>query len=68
MLSRERCNADIEYGQRSSTLCYLVNIARDLGRVGETLRWDPSTERFTNCPEGNEMLSRPRRQGYELPA
>jgi predicted dehydrogenase len=65
--TRERCNADIEYGQRSSTLCYLVNIARDVGRVGETLRWDPDTERFTNCDEGNQLLSRERRAGYELP-
>ena len=65
--TRGRCAADIEYGQRSTTLCLLVNIARDVGRVGETLRWDPDAERFTNCDEGNEMLSRPRRAGYELP-
>jgi len=65
--TRKRCNADIEYGQRSSTICYLVNIARDIGRVGEKLKWDPATERFTNCPEANELLSRPRRKGYELP-
>lgn len=65
--TRSMCTADIEYGQRSSTLCYLVNIARDLGRVGETLKWNPKTERFTNCPEGNAMLSRPRRKGFELP-
>ncbi len=66
--TRRKCNADIEYGQRSSTVCYLVNIARDVGRVGETLKWDPKAERFTNCDEGNAMLSRPRRKGYELPA
>ncbi len=65
--TRERCTADIEYGQRSSSLCYLVNIARDVGRVGESLYWDPKAERFTNCDEGNAMLSRPRRPGYELP-
>jgi predicted dehydrogenase len=65
--TRNRCTADIEYGQRSHTLCYLVNIARDVGRVGETLRWQPKRERFANCDEGNEMLSRPRREGYELP-
>ena len=65
--TRKRCNADIEYGQRASTLCYLVNIARDIGRVGETLKWDPKKEKFTNCDEGNAMLSRPRRAGYELP-
>jgi predicted dehydrogenase len=65
--SRQRCNADIEYGQRSSTLCYLVNIVRDIGRVGEALKWDPAAERFTNCDEANKMLDRPRRKGYELP-
>jgi len=66
--TRERCTADIEYSQRAHTLCYLVNIARDVGRVGEVLKWDPEAERFSNCDEGNEMLSRPRREGYELPA
>ncbi|MBI4556944.1 MAG: Gfo/Idh/MocA family oxidoreductase [Candidatus Hydrogenedentes bacterium] len=65
--TRQRCTADIEYGHRSTTLCYLVNIARDVGRVGETLKWDPVKERFTNCREANAMLSRPRRKGYELP-
>lgn len=65
--SRNRCTADIEYGQRSSTLCYLVNIARAVGRVGEKLLWDPVAERFTNCDEGNAMLANTRRPGYELP-
>jgi hypothetical protein len=65
--SREKCTADIEYGHRSSTVCYLVNIARNVGRVGETLNWDPEAERFTNCDEGNAMLSHPRREGWELP-
>ena len=65
--SRKRCNADIEIGQRGSSLCYLVNIAHDVGRVGEPLKWDPVAERFTNCDEGNKLLSRPRRKGYELP-
>jgi hypothetical protein len=65
--TRQKCNADIEYGQRASTLCYLVNIAREVGRVGEPLAWDPAAERFTNCDEGNALLSRPRRKGFELP-
>jgi len=65
--TRGTCTGDIEFGQRSSTLCYLVNIARDVGRVGEVLYWNPGKERFRNCPEGNAMLSRPRRKGYELP-
>jgi predicted dehydrogenase len=65
--SRKRCNADIEIGQRATTLCYLVNIVRDVGRVGEALKWDPANERFTNCEEANKLLERPRRKGYELP-
>jgi hypothetical protein len=64
---RGRCNADIEYGQRSSTICYLVNIARQVGQVGKTLQWNPVAERFTNCDEGNALLARERRIGYELP-
>ncbi len=65
--TRETCNADIEYGQRSSTLCYLVNVVRDVGLVGKPLKWDAKTERFTNCDEANKLLARPRRNGYELP-
>ncbi len=65
--SRKPCNADIETGQRATTLCYLVNIARQVGRVGEKLAWDPVAERFTNCDEANKLLQRPRRKGYELP-
>ena len=45
----------------------LVNIVRDVGRVGQTLKWDPVAERFTNCDEANKLLVRPRRKGYELP-
>jgi len=66
--TRRKCTADIEYGLRSTTVCYLVNIARDVGRVGEALKWDPKAERFTNCDEANKMLSRSRRKGYDLPA
>jgi predicted dehydrogenase len=65
--SRQRCNADIEIGQRATTLCYLVNIIRDVGLVGQRLKWDPVAERFTNCDEANQHLDRPRRKGYELP-
>jgi predicted dehydrogenase len=65
--SRKRANADIEIGQRASTLCYLVNIVREVGTVGEKLAWDPKTERFTNSDAGNKLLTRPRRKGYELP-
>jgi predicted dehydrogenase len=66
--SRNRCNADIEIGQRASTLCYLVNIVRAVGRVGEKIKWDPVAERLIDCEEGNKLLTRERRKGYELPA
>ena len=65
--TRQRCTADIEYGQRSSTLCYLVNIVRDLGQVGKTLRWNPETEKFVDNDAANALLSRTRREGYKLP-
>lgn len=63
----KKCNADIETGQRGTTLCYLVNIAREVGTVGKPLLWDPEAEKFTNSPEGNELLARAQRKGYELP-
>jgi predicted dehydrogenase len=67
--TRERCQADIEYGLRSTTLGFLVNIVRHVGRVGQRLHWDPEAERFTDCDEANRspFISRPRRQGFELP-
>ncbi len=64
MRTRKLPNADIEIAQRSTTVCYLVNICRDLGRK---LVWDPKKERFVGDDEANRHLSRPRRKGYELP-
>jgi len=65
--TRKKCTADVEYGQRSTTMCELVNIVRATAPVGKKIGWDPETERFTNNGAGNAMLSRPRRKGYELP-
>jgi hypothetical protein len=65
--SRQLCTADIEIGQRASTLCYLVNIVREVGLVGQKLHWDPVAERFTDSEEANALLSHPRRAGFELP-
>lgn len=67
--TRRRCNADIEIGHRSTSLCYLVNIVREVGEVGFKLRWDPVAERFTNHEAANKSsyVERPRRKGYELP-
>ena len=66
--SRQRCTADIEIGQRATSLCHLVNIARQVGLVDQKLDWDPVGERFTNCDEANKLLDRRRRAGFELPS
>jgi predicted dehydrogenase len=66
--TRARCTADIEYGHRATSLCELVNIARQVGRVGQPLHWDPVAEQFSDCDEGNLLLTRERRAGYELPS
>jgi predicted dehydrogenase len=66
--SREKPNADVEIGHRSTVLCHLVNICREAGRP--TLAWDPATERFhgPGADEANSKLSRVRRKGFELPS
>ncbi len=64
MRSRKPTLADAETGHRATTLCHLVNICRKLQRP---LRWDPVAERFPEDEAANALLSRPRRQGYELP-
>jgi predicted dehydrogenase len=66
--TRERPNSDIEIGHRSVAFCHLVNITRYVGKVGETLKFDPKSERFVNSDEANAWNDRPRRAGYELPA
>ncbi len=63
--SRKKPNADVEIAQRSTTVCSLVNICRDMGRK---LKWNPKEEKFEGDDEANQQLSRPRRKGFELPA
>ncbi|MFC1597740.1 Gfo/Idh/MocA family protein [Planctomycetota bacterium] len=67
--SRETANADVAFGHRSTTICNLVNIVREVGLVGQKLKWDPEAEQFTDCDAANEnrWMTRPRRKGYELP-
>lgn len=62
--SRKQPAAHVEAAQRATTLCYLVNICRDMNRK---LKWDPKAEKFIGDDEANKELSRPRRAGYELP-
>jgi predicted dehydrogenase len=62
--TRSKPNADVEIAHRSTTVCHLVNICRELQR---NLRWDPAAERFRGDEEANAKLARKRRKGYELP-
>jgi predicted dehydrogenase len=62
--TRGEPNAPLEVGHRSATVCHLVNIARELGR---NVRWHPQQERFVDDAAANALLSRPRRDGFELP-
>ena len=66
MRSRKRPAADVEIAHRSTTLCHLATVARDLGR---RLQWDPDKEKFVGDEQAAEHVSvtRPRRKGYELP-
>jgi predicted dehydrogenase len=63
----KRASADIEIGQRATSFCELVNIVRATAPVGQKIGWDPVNEKFIGNDKGNEMLSRPRRKGWELP-
>ncbi len=62
--TRQLPNADVEIGHRSTSVCHLVNICRELGRP---LQWDPKAEKFVGDEEADKKLSRPRRKGYEIP-
>ena len=62
--TRGKPAADAETGHRATTVCHLINICRKLGRK---LQWDPQGEKFIGDDEANQLVARPRRQGYELP-
>jgi hypothetical protein len=62
--SRERCNADIETGHRSTSATIIANIAH---KTKALLEWDAQAEQFTNNDEANKLLSYEYRKPYELP-
>jgi hypothetical protein len=64
MRTREQPVASALVGHRSTILCHLINICRELGRK---LQWDPDREEFVGDPQANALRSRARRKGYELP-
>ena len=60
----ERLNASIEDGHFSTTLCHLGNISYRLGR---SLTFDGTTERFAGDDQANALLGRAYRAPYLLP-
>jgi predicted dehydrogenase len=64
MRTRKKTVAPAAIGHRSTTICHLIDICRELGRK---LAWDPVKEEFVGDTEANALRCRPRRKGYELP-
>ncbi|MDZ7619343.1 MAG: gfo/Idh/MocA family oxidoreductase, partial [Patescibacteria group bacterium] len=64
MRTRQAPVAPAIVGHRSTVICHLINICRELGRK---LQWDPVKEAFLGDDEANALRSRPRRKGFELP-
>ncbi len=60
---RRRPIADVEVGHRTSTVCHLSGIARQLARP---VRWDPARETVVGDPVAARLLERPRRAPYAL--
>ena len=54
--------APVEEAHRACSACLLHHIAMKTKRK---MHWDPKKEQFKNDDEGNKMLSRPQRKGYE---
>lgn len=63
MRSREKPNADIEDGHRSTTMSLLSKISL---AVGQRIEWDPEQEQITNSPEANDMLHYEYRKPWKL--
>jgi predicted dehydrogenase len=61
--SRERPNADIEIGHRSTTFSLLANLSLTVGR---RLEWDAEKEMCINDDEANALLHYEYRQPWKL--
>jgi predicted dehydrogenase len=62
--SRSRGPCDIEVGHRDTSAALIGNIAH---QTKNYLEWDAKTERFTNQPTANRLLSYEYRAPYRLP-
>ena len=62
--SREKPNADIEIGHRSTTFALLGNIALE---SRSRIEWDPEAERITRPESANKLLHYKYRAPWKLP-
>ena len=62
LISNPKANAAVAAQSHIASHC--AYIAWQLQR---TIEFDPVKEEFTDLPEANKLLSRPRREGWELP-
>lgn len=61
--SRELPHADVEIGHKSCIIPHLINIAY---RTDEKLHWDRDSERVTNCPQAEQLVTRIARDRWKL--
>jgi hypothetical protein len=59
---RQKPNAPIEEGEKSTLLCHLGNIAY---RTGRTIHFDPKTRKITGDTQATKLWRREYRQGWE---
>ena len=63
MKLRQKPNADVEDGHRSTTMSLIANISL---AVEDRLKWDAENERFLNNEQANKMLHYEYRQPWKL--
>lgn len=61
--SRQDPIEPVDVGHRTASICHLGNIAMQLGRK---IRWDPAAEQIVGDDEAAALLSKPRRQPWQL--
>ena len=61
--SRNKPNADVETGHRSTTVAHLGNIAF---KTGKKLHWNSETEEFVDDGEASKLLARAARKPWDL--
>ena len=59
-----KAGSHFDYGGPLTEVALLGAIA--IRRLGQKLEWDAAAARFTNCPEANQFVNPPYRQGWTL--